>query len=229
MADSVQRLAQLVDDLEADGGSSERLHVARCALAFKRSWVELAAALHEVRQSGAYQQWGYDDLLSYCAGELGIRGPTVDKLLVSYATLSKHAPSRLQSDAEGPIPSYQALDYFARVTGEPRADGSMPRNAPEEPPNEEVMTQLHEAVFEQGQSAQQLRRHFDPLVRPRSPEEQQLWALRRASATAQRLLEQLSEVEGLNAEQVDQLQTVIDDLQAQIEELVSELQSAEAA
>jgi hypothetical protein len=230
MSGSVQRLTQLVEELEQGGGAPERLHAARCALAFKRSWVELAAALSAVRERGAYQSWGYDDLLSYCASELGLRGATVDKLLVSYATLNKHAPQRLESDEEGAIPSYQALDYFARATGEPRADGSIPKNAPEQPVVEgEVYDQLHDAVFEQGQTAAQLRRNFDPVVRPRSPEEQQLLALRRASATAVRLLEQLGEVDGLADEQVEQLQTVIDDLRGQIEELVGELQSQEAA
>ncbi|MBW2731193.1 MAG: hypothetical protein JRH20_02305 [Deltaproteobacteria bacterium] len=105
----------------------------------------------------------------------------------------------------------------------------MPRNAPSEPPNEEVLSDLHDAVFEQGQSAQQLRRNFDPIVRPRSPDEQQLLALRRAYSTAQRLLEQLSEVDGIAEEQLETLQAVVEDLRAQIETLVSELRKAEAA
>ena len=229
MADSLKKLTRLVEALDEAGNAPERLHVARCALAFKRSWVDLGAALHGLRASGAYRAWGHEDLLSYCAAELGLRAPTVDKLLVSFATLQRHAPERLDGEGEGPIPSYQALDYFARATGEPRADGSIPRNAPSEPPSDEVLTQLHSAVFEQGQSAQQLRQHFDPLVRPRSPEEQQLLALRRASATAIRLLEQLGEVDGLADEQVQHLQHVIDDLRAQIDALVAELRKAEAA
>ncbi len=229
MSGMVQRLKQLVEDLEQGGGAPERLHAARCALAFKRSWVELAGALSAVREGGAYQSWGYDDLLSYCASELGLRRATVDKLLVSYATLNKHAPRRLESDEEGAIPSYQALDYFARATGEPRADGSMPKNAPKQPIEGEVYDQLRAAVFEQGQTAAQLRYNFDPLVRPRSPEERQLLALRRASATAQRLLEQLGEVDGLAEEQVNHLQAVIDDLRGQIEQLVSALSQQDAA
>lgn len=229
MSATVKRLTQLVEELESGGGAPERLNAARCALAFKRSWIDLAAALTAVGKSGAFSQWGYDDLLSYCAQELGLRGATVDKLLVSYATLNKHAPKQLEGEAEAPIPSYQALDYFSRAMGEPRADGSPPRNAPEKPPSKEVASRLHEAVFEQGQSAQQLRREFDHLVRPRSPEEQQLLALRRASSTAQRLLSQLGEVEGLAAAQVRQLQQVIDDLRAQIDELLAKLKSADAA
>ena len=226
MSGTVQRLKQLVEELEDSGGAQERILAARAALAFKRSWINLAAALATIRESGAYQSWGYDDLMAYCASELGLRGATVDKLLVSYATLNKHAPQRLEGEEDGPIPSYQALDYFARATGEPRADGSMPRNAPSEPPSEEVISQLHEAVFEQGQSAQQLRKTFDPVVRPRSPEEQQLIALRRASSTAQRLLEQLGEVDGLDDQQVEHLQRVIDDLRTQIEALSNELKEA---
>ncbi|MBW2731192.1 MAG: hypothetical protein JRH20_02300 [Deltaproteobacteria bacterium] len=82
---------------------------------FKRSWVDLAAALHAVRERGGFQSWGYDDLPSYCAAELGLRGATVDKLLVSFAMLNKHAPQRLEGSDEGEIPSYQALDYLASV------------------------------------------------------------------------------------------------------------------
>ncbi|MCA9672352.1 MAG: hypothetical protein KC503_42450 [Myxococcales bacterium] len=225
---AIKRLTQLVEALETQGGSPDRIHAARCALAFKRSWVDLAAALEALRRSGAYLDWGYEDLLSYCANELGLRGATVDKLLVSYATLNKHAPGRLD-DEERPIPSYQALDYFARVTGEPRADGSVPRNAPQAPPSDEVMTRLREAVFDEGHSAQKLRREFDPLVRPRSPRQQQLDALHRAAATTQRLLTQLEEIDGLPDTRRKSAQRALDDLRAQIAKLVAELSEAEAA
>ena len=226
----MQRLTRLVEELEQRGGPDERLRVVRCALAFKRSWIDLAGALTVLRASSSYTAWGYEDLLSYAATELGLRAATVDKLLVSYATLNKHAPERLEGGGDGEIPSYQALDYLARVTNEPRADGSFPKNAPKEAPEGEVLEKLHSAVFDEGHSVQQLRRDFDPLVRPRSPEEEQLLAMRRAASTAQRLLDQLAEVEGIEDAPIEVLEKVIEDLRGQIEALKTTLHAtADAA
>lgn len=227
---TMRQLEQLIEDLEAGDGDEQRLQAARCALGFKRSWIDLAAILSDIQASGSFEQWGYDDLVGYAQAELGIKGPTVDKLLVSYATLNKHAPDRIAGGVtEGALPSVDALDYYARATGEPRADGSMPRNAPSERPSDDVLQQLHSAVFDEGRSAHQLRRDFDPLVRPRSPEEQQLIALRRASATARRLLELIAEVEGLESAQVQALSRAIEALQREITQLTAELQEEAAA
>lgn len=220
---SIRRLTQLVDQLEQQSGDRVRLHAARCALNFRRSWIELAEALSELRASGAYQAWGYRDLMSYAAEELGIRAATVDKLLVSFTTLHKHAPARLSGEDEGAIPSYQALDYFARATGEPRASGRPPRDAPDEPPSGEVLDALHAAVFDEGCSVRRLRQQFDPLIRPRSPEEARRIALRRLSLAARRLVEQLDEVEDLDQPPPPNLQQLLEGIRTQAAELTEQL------
>lgn len=222
MSNGVKRLTELVKELEASGGDEARLHPARCALNFKRSWVDLGAALTEVRKKGAFRAWGYEDLLGYCASELGMRAATADKLLVSYATLRKHAPNRLK-EPTSEIPSYEALDYLARVTSEPRGNGDAPRNAPEKAPSKKVLDAIHTAVFDEGCSVRQLREQFDPLVRPRTAIQQQEVVLKRLSATAQRLLEQLTEAEGLETKPVKGLRDVIKSLRSQTEALTEEL------
>ena len=225
----VNRLAQLVQQLEDSGEHGERLHTARCALGFKRSWVDLAAALCTVRKLSLHRKWGYSDLFAYCATELGLRNATVDKLLVSYATLSKHAPDRLERGSSAALPSYLALDYLARATGEPRGNGKPPRDCPEEPPDQEVMEALHKAVFEDGRSARQLRQQFDPLVRPRSTIEQQQIVIRRVSATAHRLIEQLNEVEELEMAPLTAISDTIEALRAQAKALSEHLRTVAAA
>jgi hypothetical protein len=222
MSNGVKRLTELVKELESSGGDESRLHPARCALNFKRSWVELGAALTEVRKSGAFRGWGYEDLPTYCATELGMRRATADKLLVSYATLRKHAPDRL-AEPSSEVPSYQALDYLARVTSEPRGNGDAPRNAPEKAPSKKVLDALHTAVFDEGCSVRALREQFDPLVRPRTADQKQEVVLRKLSATARKLLEHLTEAEDLETKPVKGLRDVIKGLRSQTEALSQEL------
>jgi len=219
----VKRLTELVNQLEQQGADEKRLRAARCALTFKRSWIDLAAALSEVMRAGAFQAWGYQDLMTYAASELGLRSATTDKLLVSYATLQKHAPASLRGEGEGSIPSYQALDYLARATGEMRATGKAPRDAPDKPPDKKLMQELHSAVFDEGHSARQLRDRFDPVLRPRTPEQQQQIALRRLSAAAKRLLLQLDEVDELDELPVPNLESVLESLRKQAETLTEQL------
>ncbi|MCB9558665.1 MAG: hypothetical protein H6707_21285 [Deltaproteobacteria bacterium] len=219
----IRRLTDLVERLQSEGSDRERLRAAECALRFKRSWIDLAAALSEVRERSAYQRWGYQDLMSYAASELGIRSATVDKLLVSYTTLRRHAPKRLAGRDAGEIPSYQALDYLARATGELRSTGKPPRDAPDAPPSDGVLRALRKAVFEEGQSVRQLRDQFDPVLRPRTAQQQQQLALRKLSAAARRLIAQLDEVDELEALDAPRLRRVLDTLREQTEVLAEQL------
>lgn len=219
MSESEGHLAQLVQDLEG-GGDAHRLRAARSALNFKRAWVKLAEALVEVQREESYKSWGYADFMEYCTGELGLKRSVVDKLTVSFATLQTHAPERLEPEADQyEPPSYQALDYFSRALGEPRPDGKPARDAPEQAPSDEVVQELHQAVFEEGLGVQQLRQRFDPLIRPKAPAEQQLMATRRVAATARRLVEQLQEVEGLSELHVKSVHSAVEGIQQEIDRI----------
>lgn len=225
MSKSAIRLRTLIEELETSGSQPSRLAAARSALGFRQSWVELAGTLSDIRKKTAYKTWGYSSFSEYFTKELGLKTATVDKLLVSFATLNKHAPKRIaKEDDEHPLPSYQALDYFARATGEPRVEGRTPKNASAEPPNEEVVTALRQAVFEEGKPLSQIRKEFDPVLRPKTPAQQQLIKLKRTANTAQRLRELLTEVEGIEEEQIEQVQVALDELYQQIEEVAQELE-----
>lgn len=97
----------------------ERQEILRRARRFKTSWLELAEALADVRQGGAWKRWGHDSFESYTRSELKLRPPTVDKLLGSFAFLRKRAPEVLTRDGTSrPIPTYQSVDFLRRATEE---------------------------------------------------------------------------------------------------------------
>jgi hypothetical protein len=197
MTKAIQKLTRLISSLE-QGGDPLRLTAARCAYHFKHSWLEMADVIVKVRDSGAFTQWGYDTFLAYCEGELGLKRALVDKLTVSFATLNRYAPDRLRGEAEAPIPGYQSLDYYARAMGEPRFDGSDPRDAPPGPLSPELSGQLHAAVFDECCTPKQLRDRFDPLIRPKSAAKEQHEAVSRVIATTKRLQDQLEAVESMD-------------------------------
>ena len=91
-------------------GDPQRAEVIARARRFKASWVELAEALSEVRQSGRYRDWGYETFEAYALKELHLKQETVDKLTGSYAFLRKRAPEVLSRDGVNqPIPTYHAI------------------------------------------------------------------------------------------------------------------------
>ena len=77
-------LDSLADHLAREGADALRIELVRRARNFKRTWVEMAEALVEVRDTQAYLAWGYQDLYAYCHQELLLRQPTVDKLTGSF-------------------------------------------------------------------------------------------------------------------------------------------------
>ena len=224
MSTAIQKLTQLITALQ-NSGDELRLYAAQSAYNFKHSWVEMADALLQVRDAGAHGAWGYDTFLAYCEGELGLKKALVDKLTVSFSALQQHAPDRLSGEAEGPIPSYQSLDYYARAVGSPRFDGSDPRDAPSEPLSPELTGQLQAAVFDECCTHKQLKERFEPLIRPKSLAEEQHEAVRKVLSTTRKLQEQLEDVGALDAdlfrEAADllaRLQTALEDRKAAIEE-----------
>lgn len=224
MSGATQRLGKLLANLTDAGAHPSRIEVVAAALSFKRSWLELAQLLVRVRDEGNYRGWGYEDFTTYCQQELALTPATVDKLTVSFNTLHRHAPRvfDVRPDEEPPpIPSYQSLDYFSRALGEPRSDGSEPRNAPLEPPQPEVLDRLRTAVFEEGASVHRLRSEFDPILRPKLPAEQRVEAIRRATATGRRLVEQLGEVEGLSPERLGAVSKALENAQRELDALLS--------
>jgi hypothetical protein len=183
---------------------------------FKRSWVELAEALVQLRDSRAYQAWGYADLHAYCAEELAIKSATVDKLLLSFHTVAQHAPEVLRRDGVArDIPSIDAIDYFTRALGSDEKPGPFRRiDAPGD-----VVEQLRSAVFDEASSVRELRERFDPLVRPKPEHGEPLERLRKARAALQKLHAVLPEIDGLGEGRVARLRSTLEGLDRDLEAL----------
>ena len=231
MSKAIQKLTHLITSLQ-QGGDELRLYAATSAYKFKHSWIEMADALSQIQAGEAHKHWGYDSFLAYCEGELGLKRALVDKLTVSFNTMQQYAPERLSGEEDAPIPSYQALDYYARAMNAPRFDGSDPKDAPSEPLSPELSGQLHAAVFDECCTQAQLRQRFEPLLRPKSPAQEQHEAVKRLLNTAKKLGEQLEEVGPLDgdllrdaADILARLQTALEDrrnaLEAHLEQEMS--------
>ena len=217
MSKAIQKLSHLIASLQ--GGNDElRLYAAQSAFNFKHSWLEMADALLQVRDSNAHGRWGYDTFLAYAEGELGLKRALVDKLTTSFSMIQQHAPERLSGEEDAPIPSYQSLDYYARATGALRFDGSDPTDAPAEPMSPELSGQLHAAVFDECCTHKQLKDRFEPILRPKSAAEEQNEAVRKLLTTTKRLQEQLEEIESLDADLLRDAADILTRLQSALED-----------
>jgi hypothetical protein len=216
--------ARQLDDratmLAQQGADPLRLEMVRLARSFKRSWLEMAEALVRLRDSRAYEGWGYDDLYAYCADELFIKKRTVEKLTGSYVALERHAPAALHGHdhAQVQMPSWDALDYYARAVGEGESPGASP------PPHAspDVLDELKQAVFDEGAPISTLRRRFHSVLYAKSADQQELEALESAVAAARRLASLLPAINGLSAARVSQVAEALEALQRDLDELLPE-------
>jgi len=217
-----KQLESLAESLEARGAEPMRVQVVRRARDFKRSWVMMAEALVEVRKREAYLGWGYDDFYAYCNLELHIKRATADKLTGSYVALERHAPAVLKRDGlSEPIPTCDAVDYFARALQKRDAGQEDVREV-----DEETVSQLRHAVFEEGAPVTELRRRFNPVFDPKPEGAERIEQIRRATAAARRLERMVEEIDGLHRPTV---RATLDALEALREELTDLLERTKAA
>jgi len=216
VAETHDRLEVLADRLEQAGDDPFRVTLLRCAQRFKRSWLELATVLSDLQNRRAFERWGYADLHEYCQKELSIRPSTVDKLLLSYGTVQRHAPEVLGPSRErNEVPSFDAVDYFARAVGrEEAAAGKRLDAAPD------VLNKLRAAVFEEGRSLPELRGEFGPLLRPKAAEGDDVGS--RARSAAQRLLQLLPSVPGITEARMARTSAALEALVRDLDALAPE-------
>lgn len=216
MSRTENKLDALASMLERSGDDPQRLELVQRAQKFKRSWVELAESLIQLRKNHAYRQWGYGDLHEYCNKELSIRAATVDKLLLSFTTVQHHAPEVLARDGVArEIPSLDAVDYFSRAIGNEEKPGPFRRlDAPDQ-----MLEQLRSAVFDEGQNVRELTKRFNPVLRPKPEAPDPQDAVKRARSTAQKLVQLLPEVSGLTEARVARVQAAIESLLRDLERL----------
>ncbi len=204
-------LSQRQQSLQDQGADPLRIELLRRARRFKRSWIDMADALLEVKQRAAYQAWGYETLYAYCEQELMINKRTVDKLTGSYSTLREHAPELLERADDAPIPSYDAVDYFRRVV-----------DKPDSAPDDEVVRDLRAAVFEQGAPLSDIRKQFNPVFFAKTNEDVALEALMKAQRMAGQLEQLLADLDGLSAARVREVTTALAALRKDLDELIPE-------
>jgi hypothetical protein len=225
---STRKLDALAALLERTGGDPKRIDAVRRAQNFRRSWLDLAEILIEVRSRNLFEKWGYADLYAYAEDELTLKRATVDKLTVSYNTLERHAPQVLERDGVATkIPSYDALDYYQRTVGELERDEVDDEAANEAPrrgkipqlPDPELRREFEEAVFNEGQPVSELRRRFDPHFFPKPKGAEELDRLKKASATARKLAELIAEIEGLPEAMIRKLEGELGKLRSALDEL----------
>jgi hypothetical protein len=229
VSQATEKIEALLRRLEQSGAEPRRLEVLRRTQRFKRSWVELAQVLVEVRKDAAYEAWGYEDLYTYCAQELHLRRPTVDKLTMSFSTLQRLAPQVLQWDGvEREIPSLAAVDYFGKAVEAANNPPAGARTRPEKPVRETIRD-LRQAVFDEGQSVGELRRRFDPILRPKPRGAEKLELVERALSVTRKLAELLPEIEGLTDKRMSTVEKALGGLRQELEELAQPLRDRIAA
>src|SRR5215813_12496762 len=84
--------ARLEQAIHAHAEDAERVFVLERARRFKRTWIELAQALVQVRERETYLRWGYGSFDEYVTRELRLKRGTVDKLCASYAFSTARSP-----------------------------------------------------------------------------------------------------------------------------------------
>jgi len=213
-------LEALADRIEQGGGDPQRVDIVRRAQRFKRSWVELAEGLTALRKSRRYEKWGYSDLADYCQKELHIKAATLEKLVLSYGALRTHAPEVLRRDGVSrEIPSLEAVDYFSRAMGADDRDGNGDSRRRLDAPRE-VLEELRSAVFDETRSVGELRKRFDPILRPKSASEDAADALRKLRSLAERLSSAVQSTEGLSEKRVGRVLAVMEALVRDVDELI---------
>lgn len=170
----------------------ERVAALDRARRFKRTWIELAAVLVQVRENASHKRWGFASFDDYCTGELRLKRNTADKLCVSYGFLRANAPklARIatadrdaepdEADYDQPIPSWQAVDYVARAEKRGAAD-------------EDTMQEMKRAVFDEGAPMPALSRKFREVAFPMDDGEKRAKLRSQLIATARKLADLAAE------------------------------------
>jgi hypothetical protein len=176
---------QLEDAMRVHAGDPERVRALERAKKFKRTWLELAETLVEVRERESWRRWGFSHFDDYTAKELRLRPQTVDKLCASFGFLRANAPRLLREpppEDDTPFPSWQAVDFLARA----EERGAAP---------EETLEEMRKAVFEEGAAAPSLSRRYREVAFPLADDEKRERNRAQLLTTARRLAELCAETD----------------------------------
>ena len=82
-----------------------------------------------------------------------------------------------------------------------------------------MLDELRSAVFDEAQSVGELRKRFDPVLRPKEAVEQLNDAARKTRALANKLAEAVQAVEGLSEKRVARVIAMVEALNRDLDEL----------
>lgn len=101
--------------LDADSAAF-RQTVMLASKRFKSSWVDLGKLLVKVRDTAAFEAWGYPSFETYCMAELRIRKQTAAKLTRNFSFLDKHEPEKLKEvDIAESAPAFEVVEVLAQA------------------------------------------------------------------------------------------------------------------
>lgn len=200
-------IEQLMRELDPD---TPRYRVLATARQFKSSWVELGEELVKVKNKAEYQSWGYENFDDYCAREIRIRKETARKLTLAYRYLEQEEPELISPERRlQPLPDYRAVDLLRQAREEQQF-------------SEEEYAHLRQTVIENERSLPTVQKQFRELSQLHNPiQDDPLKQLRGALATARRLYNQLDDLSDFPAERLQELQTILNELQNR-EQLLAE-------
>ncbi|MBI3183896.1 MAG: hypothetical protein HYZ28_17300 [Myxococcales bacterium] len=159
---------------------SFRHSVLTAARRFKAGWVELGRMLVRVRDEGLFQQWGFESFEGYCAKELHIRKATAEKLVRSYSFLSRHEPKALfGEDLPETAPAFEVVEVLAGAEERGQLSAQEYRG-------------IRDSIWNPERSWSDLRRELSDRYRAPEGERTEAQQLRRLSAMAHRLAEELA-------------------------------------
>lgn len=237
MSKSAQKLDALADLLSRTGGDAKRIEAVRRTQKFRRSWLEVAEILHEIRKEKRYTDWGYDDFYGYCSQELTLKRPTVDKLMISFSTLQKRAPKLLEHDGVAErIPNFDAVDYFSRAVERHQSQGPSKSNSPggkanaagdpgaemPEGPSAQWEDDLRKAVFEENLPLRDIKKQFNPICFPSNSQPSPRAQAQKVLVGTRRLLDNLEASPAVTNETKKALQKVLSDLQDEVQSWIEE-------
>lgn len=221
-----QQLQTTAQRLADTGADPLRVEALECARLFKRSWVQMADALRRIKERSAYEAWGYRDLYSYCAEELLIKKATVDKLTASYGALERHAPRALAADGvDTPLPPMDSVHYYAKAVGEDEAGAGAVQQTTVKA--QDVLDELHRAVFEEMRPVQELRKEFNPVLYPKTDDQQLLERLQRARSGVRRLVGILPDLEGVATGTIADVEAALQRLHRDLDRLIAQVKQTE--
>lgn len=200
-----------------------RHQVLTTAQKFKSSWVELGAQLVRVRNSGAWQEWGFESFEDYCSKELRIKKQTALKLTASYGFLSRHErgmTERYERAAPVAVPDPDSEEMQAPSRPAPAFEvvsvlaGAEERGQLGEKDYQELRDTIWNDERPVTQVARELSQRFPAPPKPPPPADLQL---RRLASATRKLAAELKGCERVPAAIAERAAALADD----VEELAS--------